>query len=235
MTDRSPITIDDLLKRINLKLAPHGRIHKAAPHEYSGGLGIWFVTENTVVSQTFDDVADFHQYAGDLGVLHDVAHVNFPEGYFPEGSGFEGVTASLYDDNGKPSLGLMWVGPAADLGDQIATDTPVLGLPDDAKQEINITGRDDYIVSQALVYAMAQIQSLPPGKQERSNMCDMARLVRRITTPDWLVLIADGVRHHTGVDVEMWPGARTSEDEQERDAFTKRLAGFASQRGDLHI
>ncbi len=109
------ITIHALLARTNRKLAPNGKIHKSSPREVESGLGIWHVTESNTVVRTFDDIADFHHYAAELGVLGDVAHVNFPDRYFPEGSGFEDVASSLYADLGaeddEDSLDLSYSGP----------------------------------------------------------------------------------------------------------------------------
>ncbi|ULO24242.1 hypothetical protein [Methylocystis sp. SB2] len=104
-----------MLARINRKLAPNGKIHKSSPREIESGLGIWHVTQSNTVVRTFDDIADFHHYAAELGVLGDVAHVNFPDRYFPEGSGFEDVASSLYADLGaeddEDSLDLSYSGP----------------------------------------------------------------------------------------------------------------------------
>jgi hypothetical protein len=43
---------------------------------------------------------------------------------------------------------------------------------------INITRRDDYIESQALVLAIGYIQSLPRKQQQWSNMNDMCKIAR---------------------------------------------------------
>lgn len=106
MTDKSPITIDALLKRINRKLAPYGRIHKSSPREYDNRVGIWHVTENNTVTKTFDDITDFHRYAVDLGVTHESTKLTFPDGYFSKGSRFEGVTLSVLYDNDTDDRGL---------------------------------------------------------------------------------------------------------------------------------
>jgi hypothetical protein len=46
----------------------------------------------------------------------------------------------------------------------------------------NITGRDDYIIAQALGYAIAFIDSLPEHERELSNRADMvAILLARIS------------------------------------------------------
>ena len=68
----------------------------------------------------------------------------------------------------------------------------------------SITGRDDYIISQALIYAIARIQSLPDKKQEWSNMCDMCAIARAGDARG-MGLLAAGVYAHTGVLVDLWP------------------------------
>lgn len=72
------------------------------------------------------------------------------------------------------------------------------------KRSTSITGRDNYIRNQALLYAIAHIQSLPEHMQEFSNMCDMCNLViadQNIFTPKHLW----DVERHTGVVPNLWP------------------------------
>ena len=54
-------------------------------------------------------------------------------------------------------------------------------------QNESITGRDDYIISQALVYAAGHIQRMPSERQEWSNMADMCQIARTLF-PGWLEL-----------------------------------------------
>lgn len=68
----------------------------------------------------------------------------------------------------------------------------------------SITGRDGYIVNQALIYAIAHIQSLPEEKQEFSNMCDMCAIVLSKFSAFTASQIA-GVAAHTGHEVNLWP------------------------------
>lgn len=66
------------------------------------------------------------------------------------------------------------------------------------------TGRDDYIMSQALIYAIAQIQSLPRDRQEFSNMCDMCAIARTIN-PGTLALIIYETQRRTNTVIDLWP------------------------------
>jgi hypothetical protein len=47
----------------------------------------------------------------------------------------------------------------------------------DTTEQESITGRDDLIVAQALLYAIKYIDSLPTELQELSNRDDMARIL----------------------------------------------------------
>jgi hypothetical protein len=62
------------------------------------------------------------------------------------------------------------------------------------KQSQPITGRDAYIMSQALVFAIGHIQRFPPKQQQWSNMVDMCRLARTYSQTScrymWSVSIA---------------------------------------------
>lgn len=49
---------------------------------------------------------------------------------------------------------------------------------------MNITGRDNYILAQALAYAIETIDRLPPRLQEKSNREDMEELLRHLITDD---------------------------------------------------
>jgi hypothetical protein len=67
------------------------------------------------------------------------------------------------------------------------------------------TGRDGYIMGQALVYAIAHIQGLPEEKQEFSNMCDMCTIAREAGFSVFLSSHVTSVFAHTGVKVNLWP------------------------------
>ena len=45
-----------------------------------------------------------------------------------------------------------------------------------ARKNTSITGRDGFIVPQAMLYAIGYIQSLPEERQEWSNMLDMCMI-----------------------------------------------------------
>ena len=63
----------------------------------------------------------------------------------------------------------------------------------------NITGRDDYIIAQAMAYAIAMIDSLPPDKRELGNRMAMVMLLHHYA-PDaeFREMILDGIEGHTG-------------------------------------
>lgn len=69
--------------------------------------------------------------------------------------------------------------------------------------DTEITGRDDYITAQALVYAIAHIQSLPEERQDRSNMLDMCELVRATYEAESLACIVATVEHHTEMHIDL--------------------------------
>lgn len=66
-----------------------------------------------------------------------------------------------------------------------------------------ITGRDDYITAQALIYAIAHIQSLPEERQEHSNMLDMCDLARATYEAESLACIVAVVEHHTEMHIDL--------------------------------
>lgn len=75
MTDGNQITIDALLKRINRKLAPHGRIRQSSHEETGNGFGLWFVTENGKVKCVFKYHKELVKYAVELSVIDSNKHV----------------------------------------------------------------------------------------------------------------------------------------------------------------
>lgn len=102
----------------------------------------------------------------------------------------------------------------------------------------SVTNRDDHITLQALLYAVACIQSLPEDRQERSIMVDMCAQARHmagdeIARPLW------SVEHHVGYEIDLWPahggdepGNLYTEDEYDmrdnvRRWIDKRKARFA--------
>jgi hypothetical protein len=68
----------------------------------------------------------------------------------------------------------------------------------------SITGRDGYIMSQALVYAIGYIQNLPREKQEWSNMVDMCEIARTQFN-GFLGVHAVSFYFHTGMRVDLFP------------------------------
>jgi len=73
------------------------------------------------------------------------------------------------------------------------------------KRATSYTGRDGYIMGQALVYAIAHIQSLPDEKQEFSNMCDMCIIAREAAFSVFMPSHVATVFAHTGAKVDLWP------------------------------
>jgi len=90
----------------------------------------------------------------------------------------------------------------------------------------NITSRDGYIEGQALLYAIAHIQSLPERKQEFSNMCDMCAIARERIHPDALLMNANSVFVHTGLKVDIWPEADDIEDAKKAKKAKAYRANF---------
>ena len=110
----------------------------------------------------------------------------------------------------------------------------------------SVIGRDGhthtgYIAMQAMVYAIARIQSLPEDRQERSNMIEMCAIVRSFSEPA-IVGFLYGVEHHVGHAVDLWPahggddanGLYTDEELDRRDFVRKEVtaaqAKFAASK-----
>lgn len=92
----------------------------------------------------------------------------------------------------------------------------------------SITGRDGYIVNQALLYGIAHIQSLPDHMQEWSNMRDMCLIVRTRASVFTIPQII-AVEQHTGKSLTLWPEPDeylTDQDKAQRDDFTANLDQF---------
>lgn len=75
---------------------------------------------------------------------------------------------------------------------------PIMSAPEAA------TNRESYITLQALLYAVARIQTLPEDQQEYSNMANMCALARRVGGQE-LAFILWGVEHHVGHEINLWP------------------------------
>ncbi len=90
----------------------------------------------------------------------------------------------------------------------------------------SITGRDDYIRDEALVYAIAHIQSLPREKQEVTNMCDMCKIARATIGLNTLAFYALGVERHTGIAVDIWPEDTSPEAEAYRAHFAAHVENW---------
>jgi hypothetical protein len=67
---------------------------------------------------------------------------------------------------------------------------------------LNVTGRDRYIITQALAYAIAVIDRLPPDWQESSDLADMKRLLEHLV-PNGAkrqIAIENAIGHIEGID-----------------------------------
>ncbi|NKJ97101.1 hypothetical protein GFM14_37360 [Rhizobium leguminosarum bv. viciae] len=94
-----------------------------------------------------------------------------------------------------------------------------------------ITGRDDYIQAQALIYAIACIQNLPQDRQEWSNMRDMCAIARTIAPGNLAKWIFDTQRH-TGTVIDIWPDHDedlTDGERREKKAFKFALSTHVSE------
>jgi hypothetical protein len=66
------------------------------------------------------------------------------------------------------------------------------------KPKSGVTGRDGYIIRQALAYAIKLIEALPADRQEYSNMCDMIQILRHLTDERERKFLAFNVSVHAG-------------------------------------
>ena len=66
---------------------------------------------------------------------------------------------------------------------------------------------DDRIILKALLYAIANIQTLPDHRQERIDMNDMCALARASlgSHPASGANVLWGVEHHVGHEINLWP------------------------------
>lgn len=93
----------------------------------------------------------------------------------------------------------------------------------------NITGRDGYIITKALAYAIAHIQSLPFEKQERSDMMDMCRILLAAEDQTIALQIYDVIRH-TGSTPDLWDECDV--DHQRRAEIHKLITQAATRPGE---
>jgi hypothetical protein len=101
------------------------------------------------------------------------------------------------------------------------------------KPSMSVSGRDDLVLSQALIYAIALIQSLPARDQSYSNMCDMCAIARTFE-PTALGLHIFEVQQKTGLAVDIWPeddADLSVTDRHSRKAFKFALATFIAELG----
>lgn len=99
----------------------------------------------------------------------------------------------------------------------------------------NVTGRDDYLANQAIIYAIAYIQNLPKDQQERSNMMDMCAIARTLP-PTALALLVAQTQLHTGTIIDIWPGEDADFDvatRRERKAFKSALNAVIAARANF--
>jgi hypothetical protein len=97
-----------------------------------------------------------------------------------------------------------------------------------------ITGRDDYIIGKALLYAVAAIQALPEDKRELGDMSDMCKLIRACSGAQLWYHVAN-VEAHIDREIDLWPDADllTEQDRAEmaqmRDRINRFRADFNSR------
>lgn len=94
---------------------------------------------------------------------------------------------------------------------------------------MSITGRDGYIVPQAMLYGIGYIQSLPPERQEWSNMLDMCLIVRAQKSPFTITHILNLERFH-GFRINLWPEDEEDLSEPEKGKRDKFRNAYEEQR-----
>jgi hypothetical protein len=94
----------------------------------------------------------------------------------------------------------------------------------------SVTGRDGYITTQALIYAISHIQSLSEERQEFSNMCDMCAILRCNVTIEGLVSMAYLVEAHTGVSINIWPNDKSKKARAYSEKFESGVTSLRDQR-----
>lgn len=73
--------------------------------------------------------------------------------------------------------------------------------------ESQITGRDGYIVTKALAYAILAIDSLPRARQERSDRNDMlSLLISRVGPDGYLAHVLGNAEAHMEVELSVDAG-----------------------------
>lgn len=106
-----------------------------------------------------------------------------------------------------------------------------------ARKNTSITGRDGFIVPQAVLYGIGYIQSLPRTRQEWSNMLDMCKIVRSWDTPFTIPHMLNLEQFH-GFKIDLWPedDADLSESEKaKRDEFRQAHKRLRDQHVALSI
>jgi predicted ATP-grasp superfamily ATP-dependent carboligase len=72
----------------------------------------------------------------------------------------------------------------------------------------SVTGRDGYILAQALAYAIEVIGSLPEDRQERSNREDMKKIFEAMFSEQMREIVTYSARCHLNPDVARELAAR---------------------------
>lgn len=98
-----------------------------------------------------------------------------------------------------------------------------------ADRSISVTGREELITKQALVYAIALIQSLPEDAQDYSNMCDMCAIARTIAPIELGQFILQ-VQRKAGLMIDIWPDEPNAEQER-RERYALKFSIGAMVEG----
>src|SRR5262245_15671799 len=64
------------------------------------------------------------------------------------------------------------------------------------RRNSDVSGRDRYIIAQALAYAHETIMRLPVRWQEYSNACDMRRILEASFRPQMVEMVTENVKRH---------------------------------------
>ena len=94
------------------------------------------------------------------------------------------------------------------------------------KKPQSITGRDAYIMSQALVIAIGHIQRLPQKQQEWSNMVDMCQIARTLF-PGFLEIHAVSFFRSMDFLINMFP--EKNADQKQKEKFDKTTRDLIKQ------
>ncbi len=98
-----------------------------------------------------------------------------------------------------------------------------------------ITGRDGYIIGQALAIGIETISSLPESRQERSNCEDMRKLFAALFSEEMREILTDSARFHLNPDAAREQMARYRASAPASSLFAKATtpAGKKIARGAL--